>query len=264
MRASARLIETALQCGIRHFDTAPSYGEGQSELVLGEVLRGVTDVTIASKIGIPRPMRATGSWRGRMYRSFLRPALGTAPNLKRGLLTLAKMSRTAWLRKNHPAQSGRRIEPGSVIQELETSLALLRRAVLDLYLIHEPDEILINDGLLESLVALRRQGLIRAYGVAFGREALLSSDGMDVVQSAFPINAGQLTYFEDSATRIFHGVMRRPLRALTECNTISGPQALAAALRSNRQSAFLFSASTPRQIQEVVSVVRGEGALCES
>ena len=33
-KASARLIEAALTAGIRHFDTAPSYGFGESEFVL--------------------------------------------------------------------------------------------------------------------------------------------------------------------------------------------------------------------------------------
>jgi aryl-alcohol dehydrogenase-like predicted oxidoreductase len=36
IRSSARLIEAALTAGIRHFDTAPMYGLGQSEDVLGE------------------------------------------------------------------------------------------------------------------------------------------------------------------------------------------------------------------------------------
>ncbi len=35
IRSSALLIEAALSAGIRHFDTAPMYGLGQSEDVLG-------------------------------------------------------------------------------------------------------------------------------------------------------------------------------------------------------------------------------------
>lgn len=263
-RASARLIEAALECGIRHFDTAPSYGDGRSEQVLGEVLRGMTDVTLTSKIGIPRPTGPCGSWRGRLYRGYLRPALASAPGLKRRLLTLAERRRAVGSPADSPAPSRRRIEPASVIHELETSLALLRREALDLYLIHEPECILIDDALLAAFAALRRQGLIRAFGVALGGEASTWPVGVDVVQSLCPPEVGLVPPLADSPTRIYHGVMRRPPRVSAEPNEVAGPHALVAALQRHPQAGFLFSASTPRQIRELMAVVQGEGALCES
>ncbi|MGZ3704775.1 MAG: aldo/keto reductase, partial [Bdellovibrionota bacterium] len=58
------LIEAALGCGIRFFDTAHSYGGGSSETFLGRFLP--PDVRIATKIGNPagalpgrRPLEAT-------------------------------------------------------------------------------------------------------------------------------------------------------------------------------------------------------------
>ncbi len=50
----ARLaLETCLESGINFFDTAPVYGFGHSEQVLGEVLSGVrSDVLIATKCGL--------------------------------------------------------------------------------------------------------------------------------------------------------------------------------------------------------------------
>ncbi len=49
-------IETALSVGINYYDTAPAYGNGQSEQLLGEALRGVKEsgahpLFIATKIG---------------------------------------------------------------------------------------------------------------------------------------------------------------------------------------------------------------------
>ena len=50
------VIEAALERGIRYFDTAPSYGDGASERVLGLGLREVRrEVAICTKIGFPRP-----------------------------------------------------------------------------------------------------------------------------------------------------------------------------------------------------------------
>lgn len=46
--SSAKLIETALRAGIRHFDTAPAHG---SEDVLGEVLAGSSEASITTKVG---------------------------------------------------------------------------------------------------------------------------------------------------------------------------------------------------------------------
>ena len=54
-RERLRVIETAYECGLRHFDTAPLYGSGSAEQALGRF--GHRDeLTIATKVGI-RPAR---------------------------------------------------------------------------------------------------------------------------------------------------------------------------------------------------------------
>lgn len=266
-RASARLIEAALECGIRHFDTAPSYGDGGSEQVLGEVLRGMSEVTLTTKIGIPRPDRPSESWRGRWYRRFLRPALAHAPSLKRRLLALAAgRVDGSGLSRDAAAPVPRRIDPAAVARELEISLSLLRRDAIDLYMIHEPECLVIDADLLAAFAALRRQGLIRGFGYAFGGRASAWPEGIDVVQSQYPPK-GELALpvtVAQAPTRIFHGVMRPPKGELVGSLAVGGPQALADALRRYPCAAILFSASTPRQIREVVSMIQGEGALCGS
>ena len=48
-----RLVHAALDMGLRHFDTAPPYGLGMSEAVLGEALKGrQEDVTVVTKAGL--------------------------------------------------------------------------------------------------------------------------------------------------------------------------------------------------------------------
>jgi aryl-alcohol dehydrogenase-like predicted oxidoreductase len=49
---SARAIETAVDLGIRFFDTAQCYGTGHSEIVLGKALKEKPDVQIGTKIGL--------------------------------------------------------------------------------------------------------------------------------------------------------------------------------------------------------------------
>ena len=49
-RQAAELIETAKQAGIGYFDTAPWYGFGRSERVMGDLLRH-TDYILSDKVG---------------------------------------------------------------------------------------------------------------------------------------------------------------------------------------------------------------------
>jgi len=47
-----RTVHAALDAGINYIDTAPSYGDGNSESIIGEALRGRRDsVVLASKVG---------------------------------------------------------------------------------------------------------------------------------------------------------------------------------------------------------------------
>lgn len=50
-RAAAAMVEACLDAGLRDFDTAYSYGGGASERMLGDLLRGVEGVRIATKAG---------------------------------------------------------------------------------------------------------------------------------------------------------------------------------------------------------------------
>src|SRR5262245_21628488 len=52
-RDALTLLETAYASGIRHFDTARMYSSGDSEAVVGELVRRrLADVTIVTKAGI--------------------------------------------------------------------------------------------------------------------------------------------------------------------------------------------------------------------
>ncbi|MFN5998357.1 MAG: aldo/keto reductase [Paracoccaceae bacterium] len=50
-RAAATMVEACLTAGVRDFDTAYGYGDGASERILGQLLRGVAGVRIATKAG---------------------------------------------------------------------------------------------------------------------------------------------------------------------------------------------------------------------
>jgi len=62
------MVERALELGINYFDTAPLYGQGRSEKVLGHALKGVSEpYYLATKVGyFPSPYDYTRDtvWRG--------------------------------------------------------------------------------------------------------------------------------------------------------------------------------------------------------
>jgi aryl-alcohol dehydrogenase-like predicted oxidoreductase len=151
-RHSIRLVHMANDAGIQHFDTAPPYGMGTAEGVLGEALKSRRhDVTVATKVGIARPRHA---WALMPARSLAAPLRRLVPGLTRRVGASAYTGLTARSKLDVP----------SVEVSLADSLRLLRTDYVDLLLLHEvtPDQ--LTDELLQFLESLRRRGLVRALG----------------------------------------------------------------------------------------------------
>jgi methylglyoxal reductase len=132
---SIRAIQAALDAGINLIDTAPAYGFGRSEDVVGQAIQGRRDrVLLATKCGL---------WwddaRGSFFTQF------DGRELRRSL------------------------RPDTIEIELERSLRRLRTDVIDLYQTHwpsvPPDRTPVADT-MACLTKLRDQGKIRAIGVS--------------------------------------------------------------------------------------------------
>jgi len=167
--ARDRLIQEARDFGITHFDTAPLYGDGLAERVLGRSLQPFrAEVTIATKFGL-LPSRWIGalgmlSWPVRAGRSVLR-RVGLVKWPKRSFSVAAFQS------------------------SLSISLKALRTDYIDICFLHEPMlmDMEDNQALLASLIKAKEAGKIRAIGIAgTGCEPMLArfGDTIDVVQTA--------------------------------------------------------------------------------
>jgi hypothetical protein len=248
LKASARVIEAALAAGIKHFDTAPSYGWGDSESVLGELLAGVPDVTITSKIAVPRPHTSKARQPMRIaYRKLLRPILSHFPDLKSRLLQIAT--------RKGEAVTGevvrRKLSYDEVQKGLEDSLKRLKRSFLDLYLLHEPDEFLVTDELANVFENLQRDRVIGGFGLAFGRVANAFPDFGTVIQCCYREDLP--TRSIGGHTRIFHGVLRHSWRdARAQKQYVRPAQYLNKVLEAHPDAAVVFSASSPGQVRRAV------------
>lgn len=131
--AAEATVVTALERGIRFFDTAPHYGAGVSERRLGHALRGVDrdTVSIATKVG----------------RVIVDDDGEAAPIGGTGSSTVGDLS------------------ADGVLRSVEASLLRLGTDRIDLLHLHDPadiDEAL--RGAVPALVRLREEGVVRAIG----------------------------------------------------------------------------------------------------
>lgn len=172
-RQALDLVTAAADAGIRFFDTSDHYSLGRSEEYLGAALRGRRhQVVIASKLGTT-------------YSRFARAALTLRPAVRvfAGVLRPFKLA-------FHHARASRRhydFSAAYVRRACEASLRRLRTDHLDLLQLHKPPAALLSSEELRNvLAALRREGKVRAVGVAVDahEEALpvLEDSAFQVVQ----------------------------------------------------------------------------------
>ncbi|MEA3176289.1 MAG: hypothetical protein QOF42_3700 [Gammaproteobacteria bacterium] len=196
---SRRLLEAALHNGIRYFDTAPYYGGGDSERLLGSVLQGSGQpVQICTKVGLyPRPM--TGRARARSFAvASLRAAL---PDF-----ALRRLKRRARQRDNNGApRSFGSFDPPAMRASLERSLEALRCQQVDCLMLHEPAPSDPQAPAAEALEGFVKEGKVQRLGV--GTYAALEDLPPFGAVAQFAIGRGTLI---DPAGRslIIHGLLR--------------------------------------------------------
>lgn len=151
---SRRLLHTALDVGISYFDTSPRYG--LSEKFLGDYLPKNEQLIIATKVGLD-PLHASAV-------SIIRD------QLKRKLKKVVHRS------KPKPQYvSAEPVNPfliysfDSFQKSIERSLKLLRIEALDVLHIHEPENIINLEELLDWMDTKRRAGLVKYRGLAVHR-----------------------------------------------------------------------------------------------
>ena len=159
MRKSKRermtLLDTAFDCGVRHFDVAAMYGLGQTEYEVGRFAFGRRDqITIATKFGLGVPHWIAPLAR---YQDPARAALERLPKARR---SVKKSS-------DRPAPP-RTYSAADAQKSLEVSLRKLGTDYVDMFFVHDPrpgDDIRVDE-LVDFFTAAQTAGKIRAWGVS--------------------------------------------------------------------------------------------------
>lgn len=174
-RAGRRLIECAIDAGIRHFDVAPNYGLGMAEDVLGQALGGCC--TVATKVGMGRPI---GGLAFSALRHWFRPMVRKSRALKRlSAKAGAKLSSSNTIK----------LTANTVRSSAKESLSRLRRSQVELLLLHEVLHEDVSAEILDALEKLKAEGAIGAYGigVAAAQSEFADPTFGDVLQCAFDL-----------------------------------------------------------------------------
>jgi D-threo-aldose 1-dehydrogenase len=158
-----RVLQTAFDAGVRHFDTARYYGYGEGEGILGRFLKSRrSEVTISTKFGIEPPQRTK--------------ALGVGLYVGRRIVRLLPAMRGFLQRGTQSLVKSGAFSAQQAQVSLETSLRELSTDHIDLYLLHDyivseqpPDELL---SFLENSV---KAGKICSFGIGTGFENVLQA-----------------------------------------------------------------------------------------
>lgn len=188
-----RLVHAALDLGLRHFDTAPPYGLGASESVLGEALKGRQEVvTVVTKAGLPRPASP-----GLMQtaRAIVKPLARRIPGLRSVVLKGMAMH----------APVGN-FGSDFIARSFESSLQQLQRERVDCLLLHEAqphDQLAPLQALLDRYVV---SGQLGAYGSATGEPMRQLVRFGSVLQYRCPAPGADWT--PGAPCNVMHGAMR--------------------------------------------------------
>jgi aryl-alcohol dehydrogenase-like predicted oxidoreductase len=153
-RADAfKLIQAAFDRGIRFFDTANIYGQGESERILGVALQGRRDqVTIVTKAGqsFPAWTRAAKPFKWII-----------APLIRRSGAGRAVVS------KMREAPLPQSFSDRSVRASIEASLRRLNTDYADIALLHSPpSDVITNGDALGALERIREAGKAKKIGIS--------------------------------------------------------------------------------------------------
>jgi len=143
---AVRAIDAAMDCGINLVDTAPMYGYGRSEEIVGKAIAGKREkVVLATKCGLRWDDKDWPAGEGVLH--FYGDEKGATSNTS-------------------ATRIYKYLRPDSIRREVEQSLSRMKTDYIDLLQTHWQEETTPIEATMEALLQLKEQGKIRAIGVS--------------------------------------------------------------------------------------------------
>jgi aryl-alcohol dehydrogenase-like predicted oxidoreductase len=253
-KQAIRLLEVAFDLGVRHFDTAPIYGQGYSERLVGRFLSGRrAQVTLATKFGM-RPPRPPSM------------PLGVAMGLnhfRRRLAARPRRAVPAPAPEAPPASAYvRTVQRAEIEADFEASRRALGVDRIDLYLFHEGTPEMLTDEALTYLLDLRASGQVGQIGLAAGASSYgdLTPESLscwDVLQyeagPTWPQSAGLLRK-HPRQRHVFHSCLKGMPR---DGDPGAAGRILRDQLAANPSGLVLFSSTSIEHVRTNLTTVGG-------
>lgn len=159
-RASLRALGEAWEAGITLYDTARSYGGGESEALLGDFLAGRREQAIVStKFGM-LPVRPP------LWKRVAKP-------VARAIISHAPSTRAAVRKRAGPQFVEGQFSVGILQESIHVSLRKLRTDYVDFLFLHgAPASVLEQDDLLAAMERLVESGKVRVAGISADPEVI--------------------------------------------------------------------------------------------
>ena len=188
---SLKALAAAENAGINFFDTARSYGYGESEGLLGGFLKGRRQsAVICTKFGILPPK---GGWKQRM-KPLAQAAIRVFPGLRK------------YARRQAAGETvGGQFSVAVLRESFETSLRELQTDYVDMLIMHAaPPEVLDQDTLLEAMERLVESGKVRMAGISGDHPAIAETFRRQprmLTTAQFALNRGCIASLRKPANR---------------------------------------------------------------
>lgn len=249
------LVDKALDFGITFFDTASSYGQGDSERILGRILKQNDEICLVTKVGKQVPLKA----------KLLRPVKGVVRNI-------ARLSSQAGgvIKQSRPGSLPGCFDTFFLERELINSRRRLSIDCIPMVMLHSPSALVIQRGdAVGVLDAAREKGMLRVVGVAVdsldAAESTLLDARIKAVQVPFHEGDSAMADWAIKAKNSGKLVIAREIlsgiHSLKELNAHDHINAnLKRALSSNGVGASLVGTTNLAHLSEILMMARKEFA----
>lgn len=202
------ILHTAKNLGIAHFDTAPLYGKGYSEIIYGYFLKSDRqNLSITTKVGLGDQFKASNipvqlllpiNYYGKRLKSMVKPP-----------------AKSIFLDNNYIPD--RIIDKSIVESSFKKSLKRLQTDYIDYYMLHEATPFNLTDEAKTFLIDLKTKGYVRYLGIATNVKVLqgLNPDSIknwDILQyEGDDRNINQFMINKFNTHRHFHHSCLKPI-----------------------------------------------------
>jgi D-threo-aldose 1-dehydrogenase len=248
LKDSLQLLETCYDLGVRHYDTAPIYGSGYSEVIYSKFINGKRNqLFLVSKFGLGNPSKV-------------------APSFISPLLKLNKL-KSDLFKKENPSEDVNNlvlnnqkniIDKKTFIKSFESSLKRLKTDYLNAIMLHESLPVNLSDECISELLKFKDQGKVLKIGIATNIDRILNYDNnipvwCDILQYEGNDKDKKLIMMNrfHKLDHFHHSILKN-----THLNeNVSYPLLIKEALQSNPNGKIIFSTRSKLRLHENLSLL---------